>query len=368
MAQTKPYDVIVVGAGPAGSVMAWALAREGVRVVILERARFPREKVCGDYIEPAGLRILAAMGALERIDDPAPLPIDATRVYCGPHLAYRGEIPYYPAEHGLPTHGRVVPRHELDLRLLERARAAGAETFEDCQVMDVVREGGTMAVTARLGNGERAFRAPLVVGADGTESIVGRRLGLRHTDKRTIGLSQRAYVEGVTVEGGEATVWFDDDLTPGYGWMFPMPGGRANIGVGLGSEACERHGLSPPKSFAALVRKLRLAHEGCADIRLTSRPLGGVVKTYGGIDANHFDGGLLIGDAGSFVDPMTGEGITQGMESALIGAAVLRDRPGRGPFRGHPAQPLRARLPRLVRPGHELSRRARRPDAQLAFP
>jgi hypothetical protein len=127
------------------------------------------------------------------------------------------------------------------------------------------------------------------------------------------------------VEGGEATIWFDEDLFPGYGWMFPMPGGRANVGVGMLSETCHRYDLSVPKAFATHLEKLRIRHPGCARLGLASRPLGGAVKMYGGIERNHFDGGLLIGDAGSFVDPMTGEGITQGMESALIAASTVMD-------------------------------------------
>ena len=133
----------------------------------------------------------------------------------------------------------------------------------------------------------------LVVGADGTESIVARSFGLARSDRRYMAISQRAYVEGVSVERGEATICFDDDLFPGYGWMFPMTGGRANVGVGVLSESCHRYGISVPKLFAAFVEKLRIRHPGCARCASSAKPLGGVVKTYGGIGRNHFDGGVL---------------------------------------------------------------------------
>ena len=315
------FDVIVVGGGPAGSVMAWSLAARGVRVALHERAIFPREKVCGDFVEPGGLRILGAMGCLDSLD--APNPISGARVYFGPRLAYQGAIPYYEPTPGLPTHGYIVPRHILDTRLQERARAAGAIIFEGCEAGDIRREGAVMCVAARQGEQDVSLSAPLVVGADGAESLVARRAGLRSTDRRHIGLSQRAYVDGIKVDDGEATIWFDDDLYPGYGWMFPMADGRANVGVGMLSETCHRQGLSVPKAFAACIEKLRIRHPGCGGVRVASRPLGGMVKMYGGIGPNHFDGGLLVGDAGSFVDPMTGEGITQGMESALIAVPTL---------------------------------------------
>jgi flavin-dependent dehydrogenase len=128
MAGAGIFDVVVVGGGPAGSVMAWSLARRGVRVAVLERATFPREKVCGDFVEPAGLRILKAMGCEQALDAPARLPITTNRVYFGPRLAYHGNIPYYEGGHGLPTHGYIIPRHELDTVLLRRAEAVSART------------------------------------------------------------------------------------------------------------------------------------------------------------------------------------------------------------------------------------------------
>jgi geranylgeranyl reductase family protein len=332
MAGAGIFDVVVVGGGPAGSVMAWSLARRGVRVAVLERATFPREKVCGDFVEPAGLRILKAMGCEQALDAPARLPITTNRVYFGPRLAYHGNIPYYEGGHGLPTHGYIIPRHELDTVLLRRAEAVSATVFQACTANEVRREDGIMSVHARGAEGDFTLRSRLVIGADGTESTVARSAGLRRTNRRHMGISQRGYVEGVSFDGGEATVWFDEDQVPGYGWIFPMPGGRANVGVGMHSETCHRFNLSITKAFTESIVRLRIRHPGCKDVRLTSQPVGGVAKTYDGIDRNHFDGGLLIGDAGSFVDPMTGEGITQGMESALIASRMVLDALEKGRF------------------------------------
>src|SRR4030088_2481593 len=127
MSARDVFDVVVIGGGPAGSTMAWSLARRGVRVAVIERAIFPREKVCGDFVEPAGLRILEAMGVREALQASSPLPITSTRIYFGPRLGFRGAIPYYQAEHGLPPHGFVVPRHILDHHLFDRARGVWAK-------------------------------------------------------------------------------------------------------------------------------------------------------------------------------------------------------------------------------------------------
>ncbi len=312
--------------------MAWSLAKRGIKVAVIERASFPREKVCGDFVEPGGLRILAAMGCLQMMDGPARLPITANRVYFGPKLAYRGEIPYYQNDHGLPPHGYIIPRNELDTHLLVCAQAASATVMQASAVVGVRREGGLMRVDMESDTGNLSLTSRLVIGADGAESTVAKSVGLRRTDRRYIGISQRAYVEGIETKTGEAAIWFEEDIFPGYGWMFPIGNGRANVGVGILSETCHRHGLSVPQSFTECIKRLRIRHPDCANAHVISRPLGGVVKTYGGIDRNHFDGGLLIGDAGSFVDPMTGEGITQGMESALIATSTVVDALERGRF------------------------------------
>ena len=324
------HDVIVVGGGPSGATLAWALARQGVDVAVIERARFPRDKVCGDFIEPGGLRILKAMDALEDIEGGRALKITGSQVFIGFHRAYRGDIPYYQDHHGLPPYGAVLPRSVLDSRLLDRARAASAHVAEGCRVEAVRREGGLMLLDVRGPAGDVTLRARLVAGADGTESTVARSQGLWRNDRRHIAISQRGYVDGVEApatagDGGEATLWFDEDVFPGYGWMFPMTGGRANVGVGVLSEACHRHDLSVPRTFGDFLEKLKLRHPGCAGALLSGRVVGGVVKTYGGAGPNHFDGGVLIGDAGSFADPMTGEGVTQGMESGLIAALTLKE-------------------------------------------
>jgi len=106
MSAPDTYDVVVVGGGPAGSVMAWSLARKGVRVAVVERATFPREKVCGDFIEPGGLRILEAIQCRPALADVLRLPITSTRVFIGSQVAYRGDIPYYEQKHGLPPNGQ----------------------------------------------------------------------------------------------------------------------------------------------------------------------------------------------------------------------------------------------------------------------
>jgi geranylgeranyl reductase family protein len=305
--------------------MAWALAQRGLRVLILDRARFPREKVCGDFVEPRGLRLFQTMGCLSTLESAGPLAITHVNLFLSGKSAYREHIPFYAGQTDLPQHGYIIPRAELDQRILASAVEAGAELREGCQASRVERSGRKMVVHFRDGAADASASAPIVVGADGTHSVVARSFDLLVDDPRYMAVSQRAYVEGIETTHGEAAFVFDRDLFPGYGWMFPMANGRANVGVGILAETRDRYQISVPKLFATFLQKLQRLHPGCGGMRLSSKPIGGIVKTYGGHGPNHFDGGILIGDAGCFVDPMTGEGITPAAESALLGATAIAD-------------------------------------------
>ena len=328
----ESYDVIVVGAGPAGSVLGWELARRGVSVLLLEASRFPREKVCGDYIEPRGLRVLEAMGCLKQLNQRSPLPITHSATFVDSECHYRGRIPFYGLLKDLPPHGYIVPREQLDELLFQTAASAGANVREESVVRRVSAGSNGVEVEARCGARRIVFKGRLVVGADGVNSVVARSVNLLANDQRHIALSQRAYAEGLEGDVGEAVFYFERDLFPGYGWMFPMRGGKVNFGVGILAESARRLNVRVPSLFKMFFEKLRRTHHRCEKLKLCRPPIGGIVKTYGGAGPNYFDGGLLIGDAGSFVDPMTGEGITPAIESALIAAPVIKQAIASGRF------------------------------------
>ncbi len=319
------YDVVIVGAGPAGSTLAWKLAREGVNTIVLDGARFPREKVCGDYVEPRGLRLLNKMGCLPTLEATSPLPITYSSTYVDSKRRYIGKIPFYGVHKDMPPHGYIVPRRILDDVILETAVAAGATAHQETYVTDF-RNARTAVMIEALHHGKRVvYQGRMIIGADGVNSVVARRAGVLADDSRHIAISQRAYADGYEGGIGEATFLFDGDFFPGYGWAFPMGRGQVNLGVGVLKETCERDGITIPQLFRDFFEKLKQCHPRCRKLKLCRPPIGGIVKTYGGAGPNYFEKGLLIGDAGSFVDPMTGEGITPAMESALIAARTILD-------------------------------------------
>jgi geranylgeranyl reductase family protein len=325
MPSAPPTDVIIAGGGPAGSTLAWALAKRGLRTVVLERARFPREKVCGDYVDPRGLRILEAMGAMRKLQRAARVKITRTATFVDWEQHYSGPIPFYGTIEHLPPHGLTIRREDLDAAMLEASAEAGAVVHEGTAVTQVDAGPKGVRVTAERGSKVRRYRAKLIAGADGVNSVVARSQDLAVDDVRRTAVARRAYavVGEPAGKAGEAHIFYDRESFPGYGWMFAASDSRVNLGVGLLSEARTRGEVHLPSLFERFVEGLRRHHPRCAALELESKPIGGVVKMYGGAGPNHFDGGVLVGDAGSFVDPMTGEGITPGMESALLAAPVL---------------------------------------------
>jgi menaquinone-9 beta-reductase len=323
----QTYDVVIAGGGPAGSTLAWKLASQGMKVLVLERAKFPREKVCGDYVEPRGLRILSQMGGLDALEATSPLPITHSSTWVDDRCEYSDRIPFYGVHDTLPPHGYIVPRHVLDTLLLAIAAQQGAEVRYETYVTGFTWNGPSgrdgVTVQAQCKGASDTWRARAIVGADGVNSVVARTARLLVNDPRHIALSQRAYVTGFSGRLGEAAFFFDAEFFPGYGWMFPMSGGMANVGVGILKETCQREGIAVPELFQQFFEKLKVAHPACRKLKLAKPAIGGIVKTYGCAGPNYFDRGLLIGDAGCFVDPMTGEGITPAMESALLAARVL---------------------------------------------
>ena len=317
------HDVVVVGGGPAGSVLSWELARRGINVLLLDRAEFPREKVCGDYVEPRGLRLLSMIGCLPELERQGLLPITHSATYINSECCYRGRIPFYGSTTDLPPHGYIISRETLDHSLLRAAAGAGAKIYEGTLVKRLTFGSKAVSIEAKRKGRDLTFQSPIVIGADGVNSIVARSAGMLADDPRHIALSQRTYADGLDGEIGEAAFFFDKEFFPGYGWLFPMGSGRVNLGVGVLSETAQRLKIKVPELFKNFFFRLKRSHHRYSKLRLCRPPIGGIVKTYGGAGANYFDRGLLIGDAGSFVDPMTGEGITPAMESALLAAPTI---------------------------------------------
>ena len=324
-------DVIVVGAGPSGATTAYYLAQAGLNVLLLEKARFPRDKVCGDGLTPRAVKPLIAMGI-----DVGPgsgwLHNKGLRVI---GAGMRLELPW-PELDSFPGYGLVRTRSSLDETLARRAQAAGAKLLEGVAVTGPVLDdaGRIVGVTANTDDSERArgdsttYRARVVVAADGNSSRLSVAMGLHKRDDRPLGVAVRTYYTSPRHDDDYLESWLDlwdgDRLLPGYGWIFGMGDGTSNVGLGL-LNTSDAFGNTDYR--ALLKRWLRSMPEEWGYVEENrTEPVRGAALPMGFNRTPHYYRGLLLaGDAAGMVNPFNGEGIAYAMESGQILAAVIAD-------------------------------------------
>src|SRR5262245_11808931 len=320
-----PADAVVVGAGPAGAATAILLAEQGLSVVLLDRARFPRDKICGEYLSPEGSRILDRLGVLKAIETRGTRPLRGMRVLAPDGTALVGDYPVDGPWRGYRPYALAVRRRLLDFTLVERARAAGVVVREGLRAVDLLREGrrvtGLVAEPVdpdgRAAGTER-LPARLVVAADGRTSVVVERLGLRHPHRWLRRLALLADVEGAggDPERGEIVL-----APPLYSILNPVAAGVGNLSLVIPLEEARRHKGSLAEYFDSVTRALPGARERLRGARGVGpvRALGPLA--YRGAPPQD-DGVILVGDAAGFLDPFTGEGIYAALRSAEIAAEV----------------------------------------------
>ncbi len=312
-------DVLIAGAGPAGSAVACHLARAGLRVSLLDRAAFPRDKICSEYLSPEAVRLLDQLGVVEDLERAGAMPLHGTRVFGprGSHLTGRFS---QAAVRPYRETGLSLPRTLLDHRLVQAAVAAGAELRESALVEDLLYEGGAVAgaVIREAGGQRTTLRARLVIGADGLRSVVARRLagGARHASARPARMAFVAHVAGVGGLDGFAEMHVGEAGYVGLNRIGPdlanvalvVPQPRARSAGGRVEEFFF-HALEQVPGVRGRVDRRRLARRVLVTgpFATWSRP----------VTAN---GALLVGDAAEFFDPFTGEGIATALRSAQLAA------------------------------------------------
>ncbi|MEP7345460.1 MAG: FAD-dependent oxidoreductase, partial [Gemmatimonadaceae bacterium] len=226
-------EVVIVGGGPAGSATAFFLARAGVDVVLVDRSRFPRDKACAEYLSPQASRILQEMEVLDALDRAGGAQLSGMQVRAPNGAIIHGEFAASHGFHAFRDRGLALRRTILDATLLDAARRAGVRVMEGTAVRTLLRDsrGGACGVQAATGDGTPlTIEAPLVVGADGLRSVVGRRAGLIRVGRwpRRIALvSHYQRVRGMT-DLGEMHV---GERGEGYAGLAHVGGGVVNVAV-----------------------------------------------------------------------------------------------------------------------------------------
>lgn len=315
----KKFDVLIVGAGPAGAAAAMELGRSGLSVAVLEKAKFPRDKTCGDALSVDVVNQLSMLSpelaaAFDKLE--CKTPSYGVSIFSPDR--HQVDIPF--VYKGSKTPGYICKRLDFDNLLIQQLKQfPSVQLFENCKVEIIETQYEKIVAQTSLG----IFSGKMMIGADGAHSIVTRKMALHKMDKKHSSAGLRVYYEGITEFHTENFIelHFFQDILPGYLWIFPLPDNRANVGIGMLSSAVSQknvdlkkvlqHILSTDARFKERFEKAKPLET----VKGYSLPLGSKKRALSG---DHF---LLAGDAASLIDPFSGEGIANAIRSGRVAAA-----------------------------------------------
>jgi geranylgeranyl reductase family protein len=314
----KRVDVCVIGAGPAGATAACRLAEEGIDTLVVDRACFPRDKVCGDGVGPRALGVLGKLGLYPSGGFPGRFRLEGVRIGSPGRGLLEVSLLDDPE---VGAAGYVIPRQDLDGWLLEQAVKKGALLWDHMEVRHVERGKEGVRISGSRGGRGVTLEARIAIGAWGASA--GRVAGpypASGSGGRFSVIAVRAYFEGLQGVGPFMEIHFDGDLVPGYGWVFPTGPGRANIGYGMRQDRLREKGVPLRRLFEAFL-ETNASVRGYLKAGKRVSPVRGAVIPFRKVSMPVARGRLLLaGDAAGFADPLTGEGIGTAMQSGWMAA------------------------------------------------
>jgi geranylgeranyl reductase family protein len=327
--QQLDTPVVIIGAGPAGAGTSIYLSQAGIPHVIIEREIFPRDKVCGDAISGKSAFVLRKAN-----------PSWLQEVFQQPENYMPSKGILFVAPNGKPLSiswgdklkagelapGFTAPRLVFDNFLFQKIDRRFATVFQNSTVKNIEQNAGGVRILFEKGQQIYAVNASVMVGADGDKSIVRKTFLNDHSATKTQAVGLRAYYKGVTDlnENNFIELHFLPEILPGYFWIFPLPNGMANVGVGVLSERIRKKKINlREQMLKAIEKNPTISH------RFQGAALIGKIQGWGlpmsmkrqPVSGNHF---ILAGDAASLIDPFTGEGIGNALYSGMLAAGAIQ--------------------------------------------
>ena len=314
----KKFDIVIVGAGPAGSACAIKLADSGLKIALLDKATFPRDKTCGDALSVDVINQLEMLSPsltadFHNMQDK--IASYGVKIFSPDHNHI--DIPFI--YKGKKSHGYISTRLSFDNLLFTHAKQSGnVSVFENCTVANVEVNENVATVSTNLG----VFEAAIVLGADGAHSVVSKHVGDIKVEKNHYSAGLRVYYENVASfhEENFIELHFFKDILPGYLWVFPLADNKANVGIGMLSSTVSKKKVNLKETMTNLIK----THPHLVERFKDARPLE-TIKGYGlplGSKKRNLSGErfLLLGDAAALIDPFSGEGIANAIRSGRVAA------------------------------------------------
>ncbi len=323
--QTKSYDVIIVGGGPGGASSAMFLKKKGYNVLLLEKAKYPRDKICGDAVSGKSVGMLKALGIESEMEN-----LENAKVYGLVFSSPEGkmlEIPF-PVKDGeghTKARGYVCRRLIFDNFLFSHAKKM-VDVKEEFVVNDLIWENDVVVGVKGMDMTTKTameFRSKMVIGADGATSIIANKVGAAKIPDEHLCMAARVYYQGISGMTPNIEIHFIDSVMPGYFWIFPLEDGKANVGLGMVSSDRQKKGVNLVAETERVIKEHPLFKERFKnatklnDVKGWTLPFGSFRRTL------HGKGWVLVGDAASLVDPFSGEGIGNAMTSAKYVSEVI---------------------------------------------